>query len=187
MKHNIEDIALAYKARCQPKESTKTCLSCKENIPISQGMFTIHMKFYCPNCSLLITNLHTPSYMIQNNEIIQQIDYQNTREYLIQFLYALFDQTLKPQLFKQIQNYEKKYSYLDIIRAVEFHHVIKRNKIQEQHKGTIGIVPYVIEQAREYYHKLSAANHREALKRLNELKKINPSLISRIQGQVDSL
>ncbi len=184
---NVEEIDLVYKARCKPKEREKTCNGCDVKIPINEGQFTVHMKFYCAECSLLITNLHIPYYVIEKNQVIEKVDYENTREKLIDFIYCLCDQKLQKKLFTQIQQFQKKYSFIDMIRAMEYHHVIKRIPIKEEYKGSIGIVPYVMEDSKKYYNQLIRENRSKAERQLRELQKVKPSLLDRIRDGVDSL
>ena len=74
----------------------------------------------------------------------------------------------------QITKYvtERKYSYIDIARALYYFYEVKNgDKEQAKEKG-IGIVPYVIDESREYFRHLEQEQARK-LKECQEAKNAN--------------
>lgn len=81
---------------------------------------------------------------------------------LIEYVCNLFDID-KPtgMMMKQIKEYRQEYNYryFAIQLALEYFFVVKDNKIPE-HK-TLGIVPYIMEDAKKYYTHLAQLPNRE--------------------------
>lgn len=83
---------------------------------------------------------------------------RNTEEYknLIEYICELFDmEAPNGMIVKQIKEYhtDYKYRYYAIQLALQYFFVIKENNIPDY--KTIGIVPFIMEEAKEYYTRIS--------------------------------
>ena len=82
------------------------------------------------------------------------------REALEQYILELFKlNVLTPKIKRQIESFhgEYGYTYTGIKKALIYQFEVKKGDIK-QANGGIGIVPYVYEQAREYYYQIWLAN-----------------------------
>ena len=83
---------------------------------------------------------------------IQQVDEENKNK-LEQYIKDLFNYQVVPEIVqKQIRQYitDNNYTYLGILKALKYHYEIKHGS-KEKAYGRIGIVPYVYEEAHNYY------------------------------------
>ena len=69
------------------------------------------------------------------------------------------DDALWPKLMLQAQTIAKDYNftYSGIMKSLEYFHRVKKNPIDT--KYGIGIIPYVYNEAKDYYYKLYLAQH----------------------------
>ena len=94
-------------------------------------------------------------------EAAQQEDEEN-KEKLEKYIKELFNYTTLPEnVKKQIRQFiaEYNYSYGSILRALVYHYEVRHGS-KEKAFGRIGIVPYVHEEARNYYLALWQAKQR---------------------------
>ena len=92
------------------------------------------------------------------------------REALEQYILELFKlNVLTPKIKRQIESFhdEYGYTYTGIKKALIYQFEIKKGDIK-QANGGIGIVPYVYEQAREYYYQIWLAQQKNEDKVLND-------------------
>ena len=68
-----------------------------------------------------------------------------------------------PKIISQLKTFREKYgySYRDILCALQFHFDIQKGSVKNANEG-IGIVPYVMDQAIEFYTKLTKRQERIA-------------------------
>lgn len=95
---------------------------------------------------------------------------QKDRENLEQYILKLFNiEYLTPRIQKQIGQYvnEYNYTYSGIHKALVYFFEIKHNSI-EKANGAIGIVPYIYDQAYEYYYSLWQAQEKNKNKNIQE-------------------
>ena len=103
----------------------------------------------------------------------EQIDLDNHHQYLK----TLFKNEYKYlTLQKQIEGFITKYgfTYSGILKSLIYWYDIKENTL-DRASGRIGIVPYIYDDAREYYFALYLANQRNENKDLSKFK--NPEII----------
>ena len=77
--------------------------------------------------------------------------------------------TLNVKIRKQIKTYveEYNYTYSGMLKALIYWFEIKGHSI-EKANGGIGIIPYVYQQAYEYYYSLWSANQKNEFKNIEE-------------------
>jgi len=79
------------------------------------------------------------------------------RKQLIQYICELYQtKNPNPRIMKQIKQFheENEYRYFAIQLALEYFYIIKDNPIKTT--ATIGIVPYVMEDAQNYYRRIAS-------------------------------
>ena len=95
---------------------------------------------------------------------------EKDRDDLEEYVMNLFGlNVISPKIKRQIDSYhnEYKYTYTGIKKALIYHFEVKKGDIK-QANGGIGIVPYVYEQARNYYYQIWLAQQQNADKVLND-------------------
>ena len=149
--------------------------------------FTIHRPIYnyngqktCRVCSQTEENFHIDRIEITEvGPVLVQpfcVDDLRGRDRLVEFIYLLFDRKQSTRAFSQIKQYEKKgYTYLGMIRALEYFFIIKKNSLAKA-KGGIGIVPHIYDEAQKYYAKKAEA----ALSQAQKWYKFKPDEAARI-------
>lgn len=88
------------------------------------------------------------------------------------YIKKLFNITsITPRIHKQIEDYhnEKNYTYSGILKSLIYFFQIKGNSI-EKANGGIGIVPYVYEDARNYYTAIWMAQQQNSAKPIEQYK-----------------
>lgn len=96
----------------------------------------------------------------QANKTKEERDYEE----LIEYIKHLLGNTLNPRVWKQLKEYgeakddqgKNMYSYSGIHKTLQWWYELKGNPI-EKANGGIGIVPYVYDQACQYYYALYLA------------------------------
>jgi hypothetical protein len=85
---------------------------------------------------------------------------QEERDYeeLIDYIKTLLGDDINPRVWKQLKEYKEsyKYSYSGILKTLKWWYELKGNSV-EKANGAIGIVPYVYQQACQYYYALYLA------------------------------
>lgn len=97
---------------------------------------------------------------------------QKDMETLNAYIKKLFGiDTITAKIKKQIEMYhnENKYTYSGIYKSLVYFYQVKGNSI-EKANGGIGIVPYVYEDARNYYTAIFAAKQRSQAKPIEQWK-----------------
>lgn len=146
---------------------SKKCTICETST--ENGVYNAKHNYVCRDCLKMFTNLHVDDFRIENRNVVQTSPYCNMtqdeqRSACIEFLYTLLDQKIAPRSFSMLKNYIKKgYSWIGITRAMEWFYLVKRNDISKA-KGSLGIVPYVYDEAQLYYDKLN----KQLLRRFEE-------------------
>jgi hypothetical protein len=173
----IEEISLVYKKINQPlKNEEKTCNYCGVRIPWESGIFTVYMKFYCKNCMLFNHGLHLPYYVVENNAVIERVDYSTDRGAFVSFIYNFLGKgTMNNRNFGLIKSYNAKWPYIDMIRALEYHYVVKKQPINSKHKYSIGLIPYVIEDAKKWYEQELENQRTKVKQNIQKENTINPN------------
>ena len=101
---------------------------------------------------------HTACAEKHESEIPQeQKDLQALKDYIVQKFGNYANWAL---VNKQIKSYkeENNYTYRGILKSLQYWYDIKKNDISKA-KGGIGIIPYIYNQALDYYYNLYLANH----------------------------
>lgn len=99
---------------------------------------------------------------------------QEERDYeiLVKFIKQLFSiDSITPKIKKQIEDYHdnKAYTYSGIYKSLVWFYQIKKNSI-DRANGGIGIVPYVYEDARNYYAAMWQAQQQNKAKPIEQWK-----------------
>ena len=110
---------------------------------------------------------HKACYDRHNAEMSQE---ERDKLVLTNFIKQLFGlDTIPAKITKQIQDYHdnKEYTYSGIYKSLVWFYQIKGNSI-DRANGGIGIVPYVYEDARNYYTAIFAAQQRSQAKPIEQ-------------------
>lgn len=122
----------------------------------SAGQYDYTGKFTCVTCAPLLNTLHFDTFEINEDGVVRNTPLadkteEEQRQAVIAFAYNIFNNKLNPAAYRLINQYLKKgYTYLGILRALEYFYVVKKNGIAKS-KNNIGIVPYVYNDAQDYY------------------------------------
>lgn len=95
---------------------------------------------------------------------------EKDRESLEEYIMDLFGlNVISPKIKRQIDTYhnEYNYTYTGIKKALIYQFEVKKGDIK-QANGGIGIVPYVYDQARNYYYQIWLAQQKNADKVIND-------------------
>lgn len=99
----------------------------------------------------------------QDKEKYQLVPLANSKDsdliQLEEYIMKLFDTTyINPRIRKQIKQFheEYNYSYTGILKSLSYFYEVKHNST-EKYGETLGIVPYIYEDARRYYYALYMA------------------------------
>lgn len=98
----------------------------------------------------------------------KQIEKENLTEYICK-LFSL--KAPGPRIYTQLKNFFEKYpnyTYKGIRQALEYFYEVRKNKIDKANQG-IGIVPYVYDEAENYYNGISQRQERVANELNNSL------------------
>ena len=106
----------------------------------------------CPMCELEVKKeeaIHDEASLKYYHKKCYQ-EY-NDRKELFDYICALFDfKTPGPKIYSQVKNFRAKgISYKEMLIALKYHYEIK-NGDKTKSNGGIGIVPYVVEEAKSY-------------------------------------
>lgn len=110
------------------------CPSCEQQVLKADGIFdSTTNKWYHPTCFKILSE----------------------KRELARYVCVLFKlKAPGPKIYGQMNSfYSKGISYKDMLQVLKYHYEIKRGKVEKAMEG-IGIIPYVIEEAKEYYSKL---------------------------------
>lgn len=112
---------------------------------------------------------HKACYDRHNAELTQE---ERDKNVLLNFIKKLFDiQVVPEKINRQIKDYHenKEYTYSGIYKSLVWFYQIKGHSI-EKANGGIGIVPYVYEDARNYYAAMWAAQQQNISKPIEQWK-----------------
>ena len=136
-------------------DKVKMCYIC--NKPTPNGVYNVKQNYVCRDCLNTYTNLYIDDFIIENGEVKNQeplsnLDEERQREVCVHFAYTLFNQKLATRSYALFDNYQikKGYTWLGMIRALEWFYIVKRHDLSKA-KSSIGIIPYVYEDAQKYY------------------------------------
>ena len=103
-----------------------------------------------------------------NQKTQEEIDKYNLEEYIRKLFNT---KTINTKIKKQLKDFidEYNYSYSGILKTLIYWYDIKNNNI-EKANGGIGIVPYIYDQAKEYYYRLYLAQYANELEDIKEYK-----------------
>ena len=129
------------------------CSSCKKTM---SRFFWAQGKLICHNCIPYTNQLYLDKVEITEAgpKLVQPISdlcESSQRSAFINFAYTLFNCDLNKSAYPLMKVYRKKgYSWLGMLRAMEWFYVIKKNPISKA-KNNIGIIPFIYNEAQEYY------------------------------------
>ena len=133
-----------------------------------EGKYNYQDRVTCINCEPMTDFLHYEEFEIGENGVIRiepmsLITESEQRWILINLIYKIYNNKINPSVFTAIPRYLKKgYTYLGIVRALEYHFVIKKGSIAKGKNG-IGIVPYVYDDAQKYFDSINARRYLQYL------------------------
>lgn len=136
------------------------------------GHYDYEGRFICIECAPLHNYLHFDNFDIVDGKIVQTspldgLSELEQRAKLISLIYLIFNNEVSKSAHRLINVYLKKgYSYLDMIRTLEYFYIIKKHSTAKAN-NSIGIIPYVIEDARKYYQ----TKNNQLLQKYNEMLK----------------
>lgn len=97
---------------------------------------------------------------------------EKDKDELEKYIKVLFQEdTVNTKITRQIKNFVTKegYTYKGILRALSYFYGVKNNDISLANGG-IGIVPYVYQEAHDYYYSIWLAQQKNVNKNINEYK-----------------
>ena len=113
----------------------------------------------CNKCALTNHTLHYDYYDSKTDSMktpFENMEEKEQYQHFIDFCYQLFG-GLATDTYKRAREFNQKYSYLEMVRAIEYFYIIKKND-KAKAKKRIGIIPYIISHSNEYY-KIVSAKH----------------------------
>ena len=134
----------------------RNCSIC--NNPAPNGVYNVKQNFVCRTCLDTYSNYYVDDFIIKDGKLnmtnpFEGMDEKDQRAACIHYAYTLFDQKLAPRTYSLFDNYIKKgYSWLGMIRALEWFYIVRRNDLSKAN-NSVGIIPHVYEDAQEYYAK----------------------------------
>jgi len=131
------------------------CCLCGESKEESSIVITASRKIVCKSCEKYHTDYHFNTFKYERGRVVEETPFDNISEekqryLLIDFIHVLFSDEVAKTTYSQVQKFRNDYTYLQIIRALEYFFIIKKGDIQKS-KGSIGIVPYIIKDSEAYY------------------------------------
>lgn len=136
----------------------KQCAIC--GLKTVEGTYNTKQQYVCRTCFNTYPNLYVDNFKIENSKVVSEDPLaskteEDQRAECIQYAYTLFDQKLAKRSYSLFSNYRKKgYSWIGMIRALEWFFVVKENDIAKA-KNSVGIIPYVYNDAQKYYETLN--------------------------------
>ena len=98
---------------------------------------------------------------------------EKDKEDLYLYIQQLFDTQEVPvkviQQINKLMKENKNYTYSGIFKSLYYFYTVKGNNV-EKSNGGIGIVPYIYEEARNYYYNIWQANQKNSVKMLEQYK-----------------
>lgn len=131
------------------------CSMCKKQT--KRGRYNYKGLFTCLDCVVLSEDLHFDTVEINSEGEVKLVSpfsgvsEKDQRQKFIDFVYLLFNNQISPAAFRLMNSYLKKgYTWLGMLRAMEWFYVIKKNDVVKAKKN-IGIIPYIYEESNNYY------------------------------------
>ncbi len=172
------------------------CPKCQTNYDLEfhRPIYNYSGKKTCRKCAEMEENFHIDRIEIaEAGPILVQPfcsgDENVGRNRLVEFIFLLFDNNPSKAVYPLIGKYIKKgYTYLGMIRALEYFYKIKRNSTAKSNLS-IGIIPHIYDEAQKYYSIRADAALRQAQQWYNfnpeEVVKIVPKREVRQNPQID--
>ena len=129
------------------------CFNCGKIV--DKTIYNYTSKRVCTSCVPLVQELHINNIEITKAgpimvEPFSCADEKIGRQKFIDFLHLIFDK-VNPAAYRLMNSYRKKgYTWLGMIRAIEYFYIIKKNSKQKSNNN-IGIIPYVYNDAQKFY------------------------------------
>lgn len=136
------------------EKKLRNCSIC--GIETSQGVYNVKQNYVCRSCLNTYSNLYVDDFSIENGVVIgkvplEDLTEEDQRAACIQYAYTLFNQKLATRSYSLLANYRKKdFTWIGMIRALEWFYIVRKNDIAKA-KNSVGIIPYVYEDAQKYY------------------------------------
>jgi len=149
------------------------CSTCGEKT--KQGKYNIKQKFVCQNCSVITEELFVDEIIFKEGGVelippFYDVDEKGMRQQFIDYLYVLFNNKINSAAFRLMNNYRKKgYTWLGMMRAIEWFFVVKRNSISRANHN-IGIIPHIYDEAQQFYQYQNQKNKEKAQNYYNSQK-----------------
>lgn len=137
------------------------CAVCGNPVEARKRNYT--RKKICNSCMErdLLSHYHLDTFEIVDGRVVRHVplegrDQTYQRSAFIDFAYTLFKKGLNGRAYKLTKEYveEKGYTYLGMIRALEWFYLIKKND-RKKAGNSIAIIPHVYEEANKYYNYFS--------------------------------
>lgn len=143
------------------------CHICKK--VTAHGQYNYQDLFTCADCETMTEYLHLDEFTITEEGVERRLCLSDKTEEeqrweLIHLIYRIYDNKINKRVFHVIPQYLKKgYTYLGIIRAMEYHFIVRRSSTAKANNG-IGIVPYVYDDAQKYFESVNSKHYLQYLK-----------------------
>lgn len=132
------------------KERVKyRCNGCMNDFYETEGRY-VNYKFYCSPCAATQPTLLLKKPVRDGSKIVMQ-EPLFTRDDFIEYVHMLLKGNVAKRTYSLAQQwYDKGNSWFDMARALEYFYVVKKEDISKAN-GSIGIIPYVFNDASLYY------------------------------------
>jgi len=150
------------------------CSKCETET--KNGFFLYTGRFVCKTCYQM-EPWHTDRFTIEDNQVIRKTPYDGLseeaqRSKFIEFAYNIFGNKLAPAAYRMMKQYRAKHSWIEMTRAMEYFYLVRRNSTDKA-KNNIGIIPYVIEEAKAFYEKENVKVENQTRALIQGVKKYN--------------
>lgn len=152
----------------------------------TRGKYNYQDRFTCVDCEPMTDFLHYEEFEIGEEGVIRiepmsLITESEQRWVLINLIYKIYNNEINPSVFSMIPRYLKKgYTYLGMVRALEYHYVIKKGSIAKGNKG-IGIIPYIYDDAQTYFESANARRYLQYLKHYQQQQQSTETTITEVE------
>lgn len=154
----------------------------------AQGRHNYEDRFTCLACEPMTDYYHVDDFEIINGEVKRTVALSGKTEseqrwVLINIIYTIFDNEINQKVFSLIPRYLKKgYTYLGMVRALEYHYFIRKSS-KEKANNSIGIIPYVYDDAQKYFEKINSRHYLQYLSHANNIDKPAPVIEKKVVDQ----
>lgn len=154
LRERVKDPSLPELEIIDPNDIV-TCVYCKQSFNKKEVEY-----------KLVLNNKYAHIPCAELEEKREKTDAEKLDLYIIELFKIDY---VSPKIRKQINSYinEYNYTYTGILKALKYFYEIKKNSIDKSQNG-IGIVPYIYQDAYNYYYALWLAQEKNKAKEINK-------------------